>query len=129
MSLELGKVMFIDTVHSVLEQRLQEMGFQCEDYTQKNKEDIYTYISDFQGVVIRSKFPFDQNIINKASKLQFIARSGSGMENIDLKSAKEKNITCFNSPEGNKDAVAEHCIGMLLSLFNKIIQSNNISFK
>lgn len=115
-----GKVMFIDTVHPELWKRLTKMGFKCSDYTSATQAQILSQISDFQGVVIRSKFTIDQNLLDKARKLEFIARSGSGLENIDLNYAKTKNIICFNSPEGNRDAVAEHCVGMLLTLFNKI---------
>lgn len=120
----LGKIMFIDNVHPILWERLMKLGFQCVDFTTENEKKILAQISDFQGVVIRSKFTIDQKFIDKASNLQFIARSGSGLENIDLSYAKEKNVICFNSPEGNCDAVAEHCMGMILTLFNKISAAN-----
>ena len=66
----------------------------------------------------------DRQILDKAKNLQFIARSGSGLENIDWKYAEEKGIRCFNAPEGNRDAVAEHALGMLLALFNNLIKAD-----
>lgn len=124
MSLKPGKIMFIDSVHPILEEELTKIGFNCDDFTKSKHEEIKDKISDYQGVVIRSKFTFDAKMIDLATNLKFIARSGSGLENIDIKYATTKNIKCFNSPEGNRDAVAEQCIGMLLSLFNNIIRAN-----
>lgn len=124
MSLKPSKIMFIDTVHPVLEEELTKMGFKCDDFTGGTQEEIEAKISDYQGVVIRSKFTFNAKMIDLASNLKFIARSGSGLENIDTKYAASKNIKCFNSPEGNRDAVAEQCIGMLLCLFNNIVRAN-----
>ncbi len=124
MSLEPGKVMFIDSVHPILWEKLSGFVFQCFDFTSKNKEEITSQLPHYQGVVIRSKFLFNQKLMDLATKLQFIARSGSGLENIDTKYANQKKIECFNSPEGNRDAVAEHCIGMILSLFNHLVRCN-----
>jgi len=119
-----GKVMFIDTVHPVLQEVLESIGYKCEDFTNKSTKEITPYLSEFQGVVIRSRFKFTKELMLKASNLKFIARSGSGLENIDVDFAKQQNIKCFNSPEGNKDALGEHCIAMLLSLFNNITKSH-----
>ncbi len=114
------KVIFIDSVHLILKDRLEEMGFQCDWKIDLNRQEIEEIIDQYEGAVIRSKFKFDADILHKSSHLKWIARSGAGMENIDLDTAKSLNIQCFNSPEGNRDAVAEHCIGMLLSLFNHL---------
>ena len=75
-------------------------------------------INSYQGVVFRSRFTIDATFLDEATSLKFIARSGAGLENINLAYAKEKGVEVFNSPEGNRDAVAEHAIGMILSLFN-----------
>ncbi len=114
------KVIFIDSVHPILKKRLEKMGFQCDWMIDLKPFEIEQIIGDYEGAVIRSKFKFDAEMLEKASKLKWIARSGAGMENIDLVAAKKLNIQCFNSPEGNRDAVAEHCIGLLLSLFNHL---------
>lgn len=114
------KVLFIDTVHPVLKDRLEQLGATChEDYT-SSKQKIESKIDLFDGIVIRSRFTIDKTFLNAANNLKFIARSGAGLENIDLDYAKEKNIIVFNSPEGNMDAVGEHAIGMLLMLFNQL---------
>jgi len=80
---------------------------------------------NFDGLILRSRFDINADFIEKAKGLKFIARYGSGMEHIDTKSAQKKNIKCINCPEGNKDAVAEHVIGLVLCLFNKINISNH----
>ena len=114
------KVLFIDTVHPILWDRLIAHNFQCVDGTSLSKEAIFAEINNFHGLVIRSRFPVNRDFLVKATSLRFIARSGSGMENIDITTAKEQGISLYNSPEGNKVAVAEHALGMLLSLFNNL---------
>lgn len=81
-------------------------------------DEIKNKLADYHGLVIRSRIPVNKALIESGSNLKFIARSGAGLENIDLAAAKECGIAVYNSPEGNMDAVGEHAIGMLLSLFN-----------
>jgi D-3-phosphoglycerate dehydrogenase / 2-oxoglutarate reductase len=114
------KVVFLDTVHAILEERLTAAGFTCIDATSESREHCLERISDADGLVIRSRFPMDANFLSHAPQLQFIARSGAGMENIDEGYALEHSITLFNAPEGNRNAVGEHALGMLLALFNKL---------
>lgn len=114
------RVLFIDTVHQHLASHLTRMDFECVDGTSLSREQIIAQISGFQGVVIRSRIMLDQELLNAATDLRFIARAGAGMENIDVEHAKSLGIKCFNAPEGNRDAVAEHALGMLLTLFNHI---------
>lgn len=118
------KILFIDSVHPILEERLTQMEFACEHDYSSSKEMIETKITNYIGIVIRSRFTIDKSFLDKASNLKFIARSGAGLENIDIAYAAQKNIKVFNSPEGNKDAVGEHAIGMLLMLFNKLKQGD-----
>ncbi len=118
------KVLFIDTVHELLEQRLAKIGFDCVEGYSFSRAEVLKGINEYTGVVIRSRFKIDQEFIDAATQLKFICRSGSGMENIDMEYATSKNIYCFNSPEGNRDAVGEHAIAMLLCLFNNIIRSD-----
>lgn len=114
------RVLFLDTVHPVLKESLEKDKWICdEDYT-CSSEELCRKIPDYTGLVIRSRFVLDENILRHAKKLKFIARSGSGMENIDLAYAESRGIKCINSPEGNSNAVGEHALGMLLALFNKI---------
>ena len=114
------KILFIDTVHSILWIELEKEGFQCIEAYSLNKEEIIEQHHDLFGLVIRSRFKVDTEFIGHFKDLKFIARSGSGMENIDVKFAQSKGIHCFNAAEGNRQAVAEHALGMLLSLFNNL---------
>jgi D-3-phosphoglycerate dehydrogenase / 2-oxoglutarate reductase len=114
------KIIFIDTVHPLLKKKLEKENHICDIAYDKSKIEIEQIISNYQGVIIRSKFKIDKQFIDRGSKLKFIARAGSGLENIDLNYARSKNIHCFNAPEGNRQAVAEHTLGMLLSLFNNL---------
>jgi D-3-phosphoglycerate dehydrogenase len=119
-----GKVYFIDTVHSILEERLTSFGYQCVDLTKTPSMELLPLIMDAKGLVIRSRITLSTEYISQLPDLQFIARSGSGLENIDITYCNDHNIQLFNSPEGNRNAVAEHALGMLLSLLNKIVKSN-----
>lgn len=114
------KIIFIDSVHSILQERLEKAGYQCDIKTDLSKEEIHNCIGEYEGLVIRSKIPVDKEFLDKALNLKFIARSGAGLENIDLDYASSKNVVCFSAPEGNRDAVGEHALGMLLCLFNKL---------
>src|SRR5690554_145706 len=114
------KVLFIDTVHEVLEQRLTKEGFNCIDGTSWSREECKKILPEMTGIVIRSRFPMDEDFLQHATQLKFIARSGAGMENIDLNYTEKQNILCFNAPEGNRNAVGEHALSMLLALFNKL---------
>ena len=114
------RILFIDTVHEHLASHLTRMDFECEDGSQLSRDEILGKISDYEGVVIRSRIMLDKEFLDAAKNLRFIARAGAGMENIDVDYAKNIGVQCFNAPEGNRDAVAEHAIGMILSLFNHI---------
>lgn len=118
------KILFIDTVHTILEKRLSSKGFLCVDGTKMARNEIQAEIKDSFGLVIRARLTLDKDILSSAKELRFIARSGSGLENIDQAYCKERKIQLFNSPEGNRNAVAEHALGMLLSLMNKLTQAN-----
>ena len=114
------KILFIDTTHPLLKKELEKENYICDTAYKKNKTEIQNIIHNYDGIIIRSRFIIDKQFINCASKLKFIARAGSGLENIDVDYAKSKNINCYNVPEANRQAVAEHALGMLLSLFNNL---------
>lgn len=114
------KVAFLDSVHSILAERLNASGFTCMHLESENLEAIQHNLSDVEGIVIRSRFPMDEQLLQYAPNLRFIARSGAGMENIDLDYCSQREIVLFNAPEGNRNAVGEHALGMLLSLLNKL---------
>jgi D-3-phosphoglycerate dehydrogenase len=118
------KVLFIDTAHNILFDKLTSAGFVCDDHSKSSKETIEEIIHNYEGIVLRSRITLDKELINLAKNLKFIGRVGAGLESIDVDYAESKGIKCFNSPEGNRDAVGEHAMGMLLSLFNNICAAN-----
>ena len=120
----MNKVIIIDSVHSILAEKLEKAGYQCDWKTDLTREEILPLLKDYEGAVIRSKFKFDVEVFEASPNLKWIARSGAGMENIDQKEAEKRGVKCFNSPEGNRDAVAEHALGMILSLFNHLKRSD-----
>lgn len=105
-------------------EQLQEAGFTNHEDFKSSKEEIEAKIQDYHGIVIRSRFDIDKTFLDKATKLQFIARVGAGLESIDCDYASAKNINLIAAPEGNRNAVGEHSLGMLLSLFNKLNQAD-----
>ena len=114
------KILQLDKNHPLITEQLSAKGFILEeDYTSSYK-DILNKISDYEGIIIRSRIPLDKNFLMKAKNLKFIARVGAGMENIDEVAAENLGIKLINSPEGNRDSVAEHVLGMLLILMNRL---------
>ncbi|WP_282086786.1 2-hydroxyacid dehydrogenase [Aquimarina algiphila] len=114
------KILHLDTNHPLLLNQLAAAGFENdEDYT-STKTEIEDNISLYEGIIIRSRFAIDKTFLNKAENLKFIGRVGAGLENIDIQYAQERGIKLFNAPEGNRNAVGEHALGMILSLFNKM---------
>jgi D-3-phosphoglycerate dehydrogenase len=118
------KIIFLDTVHPILEERLIAANHQCIHLTDSDFESTKKLISVADGIVVRSRFPMDANLLDAAPNLKFIARSGAGMENIDLDYCAKRNIQLFNAPEGNRNAVGEHALGMLLALMNNIFTAD-----
>lgn len=113
-------VLHLDTNHSLIIEQFNELGFQNdEDYT-SSKAEIEQKIHSYDGIIIRSRFTLDASFLEKATQLKFIGRLGAGLENIDTNYAKAKGIFLAAAPEGNRNAVGEHAVGMLLSLFNKL---------
>lgn len=120
MSVSNIKILHIDSNHVLLWEQLQELGFtNHQDFT-SSKQEIEAKIQEYQGIVIRSRFKIDKTFLDKATNLQFIARVGAGLESIDCDYALSKNISLIAAPEGNSNAVGEHALGMLLSLFNNL---------
>ena len=119
------KVLHVDTNHPYILEQFKALGFQNdEDYT-SSKETIMQKIHEYDGLIIRSRFSLDAAFLEKATQLKFIGRLGAGLENIDCEYAKANNIFLAAAPEGNRNAVGEHALGMLLSLFNKLHSANN----
>ncbi len=114
------KVLFVDSAHPSLQQGLEKLGFQCDYFPDFQYDDFKHIIGQYEGVIIRSKIKLDREILSAAHSLKFIGRVGAGMENIDLVVAEKMGIRCLNAPEGNRSAVGEQAVGMLLMLFNNM---------
>lgn len=119
------KILCIDSNHDILHETLIDAGFICDLFWNKSKEELIELLPQYDGAVIRSKFKFTKEILDLATNLKCIGRVGAGMENIDVEYAKSKDITCVSAPEGNRTAVGEHALGMLLMLMNNLKRSDN----
>jgi D-3-phosphoglycerate dehydrogenase len=114
------KVLHLDENHEVLWNGLEALNYHNEaDYT-SSYASLLEKIGDYTGLIIRSRIPIDRALLQRAEQLQFIGRIGAGLENIDLEAAAEQQIAIVSAPEGNRNAVAEHALGMLLSLLNNL---------
>ncbi|MEM8999479.1 MAG: 2-hydroxyacid dehydrogenase [Bacteroidota bacterium] len=114
------KVLHLDTNHPILLEQLAELGFENDEDYNATKKEIEAKIHLYDGIIIRSRFTIDQQFLDKATQLKFIGRVGAGLENIDTHCAKLKGIFLASAPEGNRNAVGEHTLGMLLSLMNQM---------
>jgi len=119
------KILHIDKNHPLMLSQLSAQGFENEEDYTNTKEAIESKIADYDGIIIRSRFPIDKTFLGKATRLKFIGRVGAGLENIDCNYAESKGITLIAAPEGNRNAVGEHALGMLLALLNKLKKANN----
>ncbi|TBX70759.1 hydroxyacid dehydrogenase [Flavobacterium silvisoli] len=126
MSIHDTKILHLDSNHPLLWDQLEQAGFQNEADFTSSKTEIEAKIHNYQGVVIRSRFKIDQEFIDKAVNLKFIARVGAGLESIDCDYAESKGIQLIAAPEGNRNAVGEHALGMLLSLMNKLNRADRL---
>ncbi len=118
------KILLLDKNHPLITEQLSSKGFLFEEDFTSSYEDVLKKIENYDGIIIRSRIPIDQNFLEHAKYLKFIARVGAGMENIDVEFAKKSGIARISSPEGNRDAVAEQVLGMLLVLMNRLFISS-----
>ena len=114
------KILLLDSNHPLITEQLSAKGFLLEEDFTSSYDEVLQKINNYEGIIIRSRIPLDKNFLEKAKNLKFIARVGAGMENIDTEVAKKLGISLINSPEGNRDSVAEHVVGMLLILMNRL---------
>ena len=114
------KVLIIDEVHSSMAEGLQSLGFQVDELLALSKQETMSIIGQYSGLILRSKFTVDAEFIESASQLTFIGRAGAGLDLIDVSLCKRKNIHVFSANEGNKDAVAEHVMGQLLTIAHRL---------
>lgn len=113
-----GKILIVDDLHPVFKNRAEQLGYKVDDRPLITRAETLAVISGYDGIAVRTKFKIDRELMEAAPGLKFVARAGAGLDNIDEAYAKERNIKLLNAPEGNRDAVGEHAMGMLLSLIN-----------
>lgn len=118
------RILILDTVDEVLPESLRQAGFLPEVHTEYQREDVLRCIEEYDAVVVRSKLVLDKEIIDCGKRLRCIARLGAGMDAIDVAYAESRGVVCLNSPEGNRTAVGEHALGLLLCLFDKIVSAD-----
>jgi D-3-phosphoglycerate dehydrogenase / 2-oxoglutarate reductase len=114
------KILIVDDLHENIFPMLAELGFEVNYQPNIKRAEILEIIKDYEGLLIRSKTKIDREFLSFCTNLEFIARAGAGLDLIDLEAVVEKNIQVFAANEGNSDAVAEHTVGMILMLFNKL---------
>lgn len=119
------RILIVDTMHHSLLAMLDANEWQYDYLPNINKEEILCKIADYQGIIIRSKLVIDKKLLDSATNLRFIARAGAGLDQIDLIEVRKRNIALLNAPEGNRQAVAEHTLAMLLSLFNNLNKADS----
>ncbi len=120
----MAKVLISDRTHPVLEERLQKAGIAVSVEPDHDYASLIEAAQGYDGLVVRSKVVIDRHFIDAVPSLRCIGRVGAGMETIDVGHAESKGIRCLNSPEGNRDAVGEHTVGLLLALLNNIARAD-----
>ena len=119
------KILQLDKNHPLITEQLSAKGFEVDDDFSSSYDDVLKKIDAYDGIIIRSRIPIDRNFIEHGKNLKFIARVGAGMENIDGEFATKSGISLISSPEGNRDSIAEHVLGMLLILMNRLFIASN----
>lgn len=118
------RVLIIESVHPILKDILSNHGWECVENFSCTYTDLQELIQQFDGIVLRSRLPIDAALVNLPHRIKFVARSGSGLENIDVAACRKNGIEVISSPEGNADAVGEFAIMNMLACLNKIIPAN-----
>ncbi|SFU13175.1 D-3-phosphoglycerate dehydrogenase [Algoriphagus locisalis] len=118
------KILIIDDMHESIIPMLEKQGHEVVYSPEITRDEILACVAEFDGLIIRSKTPMDRDLLERATNLKFIGRAGAGLDKIDLEYMAERDIKLFHAAKGNRDAVAEHAVGMLLALFNTIEKAN-----
>ncbi|MBK7408140.1 MAG: hydroxyacid dehydrogenase [Saprospirales bacterium] len=118
------RILFLNQSHPVLQARLQALGFFCEEDLTSSETELESLIAGYTGIVLRSRISIGRKLIDRAENLRFIAREGVGLEHIDTEYAESKGIVVLTSPEGSRDTVGEHALGLLLSLLNNLSRAD-----
>lgn len=121
----MNRILIADYLHPAFKTEVEKLGYVCDDLPLISRSEMLEVLKNYSGIAVRTRFQIDSELIDAGSNLKFIARAGAGMDNVDYEYAKTKNISCINAPEGNRDAVAEHVVGMLLSLLNNLRKADS----
>lgn len=119
-----GRILIVDDLHPAFKDAAAQMGYVVDDRPLITRKETLEVIADYDGIAVRTKFLIDRELLDLGSRLKFVARAGAGLDNIDEAYAAQKQIQLLNAPEGNRDAVGEHAMGMLLSLMNNMRKSD-----
>jgi D-3-phosphoglycerate dehydrogenase len=120
----MNKILVADEMHESITDLLSEIGYSCDYHPNIDRSGILAIIDQYMGLIIRSKTKVDKELIDRGLELKFVGRAGAGVDNIDVLLLREKSIALYNAPEGNRDALGEHAVGMILSLLHKIHSSD-----
>lgn len=118
------RCLIVDQMHEKTKDLLEEVGLQVDYRPDITREEIISEIGDYEGLIIRSKTKVDSSLIEAAKQLKFVGRAGAGVDNLDVDRLEQKEIEIFNAPEGNRNALAEHTMGLLLALMHKIVKAD-----
>ena len=119
------RVLITANIHPYLQNKFETLGYAVDVKEEIERSELLAIIDTYNILIITTYTKVDKELINKARNLKIVGRVGSGMENVDIAYCESKNIVCVNSPEGNGNAVGEHCLAMLLNLLNNITKANN----
>lgn len=118
------RVLIVDEMHESILDLLKKEGFQVDYIPKITRAELFECISEYEGVLIRSKTPMDKELLERAFRLKFIGRAGAGLDQLDVNFLEERGVKLFHAAKGNCDAVAEHALGSLLALFNHLVQAD-----
>lgn len=118
------KILITESSDSLLVDGLTALGYECRYDPGISQSMVHQIIQEFTGLIVATRIVVNKELLDAAGQLRFVARAGSGMENIDTEYARSKNVVCINSPEGNSNSVGEHALGLLLAFFHNITKSN-----
>jgi D-3-phosphoglycerate dehydrogenase len=118
------KILLVDEMHESILGLLQKAGFHTDYAPKITRAELFEQIGAYEGIIIRSKTPLDRELLDRASRLKFIGRAGAGLDQLDLDYLQKRGVKLFHAAKGNRDAVAEHALGGLLTLFNHFVQAD-----
>ena len=121
----MSTIIIIDQMHPSIVSQLESLGYNIDYQPEINRQQLERHIGKYQGLIVRSKTVIDRALLGETTELQFVARAGAGVDNLEEDAIRERGIHIINAPEGNRDALGEHMVGMLLSILAGIPEANS----